>query len=870
MSYRATVLADAPVCYLRLGERSGTIAADASGNGRVGTYTGGVTLGAGSPFTRDTDPAVSLDGVDDFIDVADDSALDGAGDFSLEIWFKASSLPDVNGRLFYKRSGGNGYGLHITTATGLLTFECETGGVNNQLNTSVTNYLDGQWHHVVATRSGANGSIYVDGALVAGPTALTSANLANTIVLRIGSNDTVTRRFQGVLDEAAVYGSALSAARVAAHSAARLLFDYATFVASQAPEVVVLVEPQPMEVLGSWTLDDAPSGTHYCTFASQIATNLIPGGLYRRLDVVRHNDVELTAQTSVANVRANAASYYLDTSTNRLYVHLTGGVSPNTVALVGAWFTLFFSMTRIDFSDQPLYHPRVAGELPAFMQERPDPLFGLTIADQGSVSLTNGDQLFERLVRMYVWRNKKVTFKLGGAGLAYSDFATVGTMRINTAQVDDELCTLQLETMGASLNRTLPTSTWGDGTFPFSGFLNPLTEPGALGERKAILFGYVTNVPMILADRSTAQFRYIDVDPVITSGPATVWAVYAVHRTTGAMTQLTGGQYIVTGNGFIVQILDTATFPLDTYDFRVDVSEWRSSGTCGKFAKLLLYWCGVRDGDIDATAFAACDGARNEAVGWVQREPVTAADLMRQLEQSVLGQVFVGADGRWTMRLFDPSAPPAWTLADADFVTWQPTDDFASVLNEVRVQYLVDPATGDAVEATSSDDTVKYGSETTDTHILTTVLRDIRFPFTTAPGTWYAALAQHLRWFKGVPPAFVEFEQRGLSLMTAMVGDLVAVTRARGPIARTGRCDGQLFILTRLEKHLGPDAPFVRGVLCDMDGRADQIFRLAPASSALVWSSAAESDKALYGFLADANRYIDTNDPLTKDGKALW
>jgi hypothetical protein len=66
-----------------------------------------------------------------------------------------------------------------------------------------------------------------------------------------------------------------------------------------------------------------------------------------------------------------------------------------------------------------------------------------------------------------------------------------------------------------------------------------------------------------------------------------------------------------------------------------------------------------------------------------------------------------------------------------------------------------------------------------------------------------AALAAHLRFLKGRPAARVQFTATTLTLWQARVGDLVAITRDRGPVSRTGRLDGQLFELVRLEKALG-------------------------------------------------------------------
>ncbi|MDX6199796.1 MAG: hypothetical protein QOJ79_2947, partial [Actinomycetota bacterium] len=54
-SYQAAVLSDAPVGYWRLGERSGAVAADSSGAGRSGSYSGGVSLGVAGALVGDGD-----------------------------------------------------------------------------------------------------------------------------------------------------------------------------------------------------------------------------------------------------------------------------------------------------------------------------------------------------------------------------------------------------------------------------------------------------------------------------------------------------------------------------------------------------------------------------------------------------------------------------------------------------------------------------------------------------------------------------------------------------------------------------------------------------------------------------------------------
>ena len=87
-AYSNQVLADEPLAYWRLGEPSGTSAADASGNGNTGTYGGSPTLGATGALAGDTDTATSFDGVNDNVSVPNNAALNLNGSFSIEFWAK--------------------------------------------------------------------------------------------------------------------------------------------------------------------------------------------------------------------------------------------------------------------------------------------------------------------------------------------------------------------------------------------------------------------------------------------------------------------------------------------------------------------------------------------------------------------------------------------------------------------------------------------------------------------------------------------------------------------------------------------------------------------------------------------------------------
>jgi hypothetical protein len=633
---------------------------------------------------------------------------------------------------------------------------------------------------------------------------------------------------------------------------------YDALIASAVPDFVVLAEVQPMEPLGTWTAAGGGlTNTYYCAFLSQIATSVVAGGMYRRLDFVRQNATALTLRASSALVDANLGSYFLDTATNRLYVSTTTGARPDTFALVGAWFTLFFTTTSVSLSGQPLYSPMITGTLPTFSSEMPDMFFGATKSDGGTLQLVNTDGLFDRLSKQWVWRNKTVAFKLGGGSLTYSDFTTIETLRINAIAVDDELATLQLEDLGNVLNQSLPLRTWGDGTLTTS---IPVTTPeaGIQGLSQPIIFGRVENCPLAYGGlTATGKDAWYGFDA---SFPCSWGTVQAISRTTRTSTTLVNGVDYTASTSDPQLTIINATYAYADYDIIATLTALATiaSPTFGTMASTILTACGEAAAHIDAAAFTAADTAAPQILARYLGEPVLAADLMRELEQSVNGQVYKGSDGRWTCRLLTHDLPASIVeLTDADFVTWSPTEDLRTTLNEVRVRFAHIPVGDSWSEVSSSDDVVLYGAETSDAHRLDTWL-------TVAEDA--GELAQHLRLLRGTPAMVIEAEQRGLSLISSRVGDLVSVTRTRAPNARTGTYDTHLLRIVKIEKALGGDVPTVKAWLEDLGGQTDRICRYAaPARS--TWSAAAVTVKARYGFYADANGYLDATDPLTRRAK---
>ena len=213
--YSDSVLADSPQFYWRLGESSGTSAADAK-NGRTGQVTGAYTWGMSGAIARQSsNTALGVDGGY----VNQPTSLSSGTAFSVETWFKTTR--STGGGLVSLITGSGPERSLYMGADGKVRF----GRSGTALVTSTTALNDGSWHHVVYTNAGSGSvraKLYVDGTLVAqaatGVTATTSGNWRAGQAQWSGNwPGTPDQYFRGDLDEVAVYGTTLTAQRVTAH-----------------------------------------------------------------------------------------------------------------------------------------------------------------------------------------------------------------------------------------------------------------------------------------------------------------------------------------------------------------------------------------------------------------------------------------------------------------------------------------------------------------------------------------------------------------------------------------------------------------------------------------------------------------------------
>jgi signal peptidase I len=229
-AYTTAVLTDSPYAFYRLDEPSGTSAADSAGGNRTGTYASVATYGQTGALPHNAGYAVGLSGTGRMV-AGGTGQLDPLT-FSAELWFRTTTT-----------SGGKLIGFESSRNATSLGFDREafmrTDGTVVYMGSATTKNLlvsptalnNGAWHHLVVT-SVPSGTLeqsfmYVDGVLVDSGTTNRAATAyigwwrVGYGTLPTGKDYPASASFTGSVDDVAVYTTQLTAARVAAHYAAR-------------------------------------------------------------------------------------------------------------------------------------------------------------------------------------------------------------------------------------------------------------------------------------------------------------------------------------------------------------------------------------------------------------------------------------------------------------------------------------------------------------------------------------------------------------------------------------------------------------------------------------------------------------------------
>lgn len=191
-------------------EGSGTTVNDSSGLGNGGTVSGATRSSTGR-----FGGALSFDGVNDSVSIADAPSLDLAGPLTISAWVRPTTLSGWR-TVILKEGGTSGlvYALYSSTNNNRPGGYLEIGGAEREVK-GTASVAKTEWRHLSLTYDGATLKIYINGVL-RGSRSQTGLVAASSGPLKIGGNAVWSEWYAGLIDEVRIYNRALSASEISA------------------------------------------------------------------------------------------------------------------------------------------------------------------------------------------------------------------------------------------------------------------------------------------------------------------------------------------------------------------------------------------------------------------------------------------------------------------------------------------------------------------------------------------------------------------------------------------------------------------------------------------------------------------------------
>lgn len=283
-AYPGVVKPLSPLLYWRLGETSGSTAADASGNSRNGTYIGSPTLGQRGLLAGDGDRSVRF-GSGKYVEHAYSSDFDFTDGFTFAGLLKINQLP------------GSGQSAIIAARDGVVLLRVNGSDEGSGLAAFVTIDGDGaepravtpfameanRTYAFMAAWDGARLELYLDGDLVASQ-ARTGAIASNSNGFYAGAD------LDGWLDELAVWDRPLGPADARALSAAAFSADRFRYVLPVSSKTAPVDQPwdvgTPWITVANDMLHAVGCYNHWFDNDGILRSRLLDDGATRTPDVV--------------------------------------------------------------------------------------------------------------------------------------------------------------------------------------------------------------------------------------------------------------------------------------------------------------------------------------------------------------------------------------------------------------------------------------------------------------------------------------------------------------------------------------------------------------------------------------------------------
>lgn len=215
-AYHLAVMSDAPTAYYPLDEPMGSMQVESVVPGAGAEFNGAVShvdLGVPGVLKASPEGAVRITPKPGAIHFTSQAAPTGNGQFTFELWIRLESMAPESRRVLSRDGGGEGY--RISVAGQDVVFDRVTSQGIETIVAPMALTI-GEYTHIAVTRDATEIRLYRNGVMARElPSSWDIKSPAGELL--IGSDDGSKPAAAAIVDELALYPTALSAQRLLAH-----------------------------------------------------------------------------------------------------------------------------------------------------------------------------------------------------------------------------------------------------------------------------------------------------------------------------------------------------------------------------------------------------------------------------------------------------------------------------------------------------------------------------------------------------------------------------------------------------------------------------------------------------------------------------
>jgi len=370
----------------------------------------------------------SFDGTNDYIDCGTITGLQGSSNGAISVWIKPDTAGDAP-NIGYRPSSDHQFVL--TFVGGTLYFGVRNGSTGNiYTTTAIPN--DANWHNYVATFNSGTTKIYIDGSEVSGTqTGTNPSTISSTLgSFFIGRNGADNKYTDGLLDEASVFNTALSAS------------DITSIYNNGVPGDISSLNP-----LGWWRMGDDSNDSASAGGSIATITDSSGNGNDATQSTASNQPTFKALEQAPTSVSFDGSNDYLDANDKFDFIQTTGNFTistwlkltnytstSNIQSILGTTYTSGQKGFYLFYDNRTSYNKTLRVSFPAGTTE--------------SINVDNG-------ITDNNWHNIVVTGSTGGSLTLYKDGLQIGTTSAPSTTTTTALYTMKL---GAVIINGAPTN----------------------------------------------------------------------------------------------------------------------------------------------------------------------------------------------------------------------------------------------------------------------------------------------------------------------------------------------------------------------------------------------------------------------------